>query len=54
MTMLAGSIGHTFGVKVQRVQRIQRIQRVMVAPFGRNIYRRLRRPLTFGDRISDV
>ena len=31
MTMLAGTIGHTFGVKVQRVQRVQKVQRVVVA-----------------------
>ena len=25
MTVLAGSIGHTFGVMVQKVQRVQRV-----------------------------
>ena len=38
MTMAAGTIGHTFGVRVQRVQkvqkvqRVQRVQRVVVSP----------------------
>ena len=34
MTMAAGTIGHTFGVRVQRVHKVQRVQRVVVAPFG--------------------
>ena len=31
MTVAASSIGHTFGVRVQRVQKVQRVQRVVVA-----------------------
>lgn len=30
MTVPAGSIGHTFGVRVQRVHRVQKVQRVVV------------------------
>ena len=31
MTVAAGTIGHTYGVKVQRVHKVQRVQRVVVA-----------------------
>ena len=31
MTVLASSIGHTFGVRVQRVHRVQKVHRVVVA-----------------------
>ena len=32
MTVAAGAIGHTFGVKVHRVQKVQKVQRVVVSP----------------------
>ena len=44
MTVAAGTIGHTFGVKVQRVHKVQRVQRVMVAPCGRIIKMALEAP----------
>ena len=31
MTVAADTIGHTFGVRVQKVQKVQRVQRVVVA-----------------------
>ena len=31
MTMLSGTIGHTFDGRVQRVQRVQKVQKVVLA-----------------------
>ena len=31
MTVAAGTLGHTYGVRVHRVHKVQRVQRVVVA-----------------------